>query len=189
MAGVSTLGIHLAAKPPRLTRNRHGTYTFRWMVPVHLRARLHVRREIKVSLRTTDDIQARILALELNLELERLRATMPQDPADIRHLINPMILKPGGGVEADIRTDSDLRLFQDLLSQNYELREGLMQRIRRGEDPGQAASVAPSQQREELPRRRVRPEGRNSDKRSIGCPGDHRGLWSRARHAATRGRA
>jgi integrase len=131
----------LAAKLPRLTRNRHGTFTIRWIVPVHLRERVGVRREIKVSLRTTDPIKARILALELNLELERLRATVSQDPSDIRRLISPMVLKLGGGVEADIRTDDDLRLFQSLLNQNPELREGLMQRIRRGEDPAQATAA------------------------------------------------
>jgi hypothetical protein len=66
---------------------------------------------------------------------------MSQDPSAIRRLINPMVLKLGGGVEADIRTDDDLRLFQSLLNQNPELREGLMQRIRRGEDPAQATAA------------------------------------------------
>ncbi|MFZ2986744.1 DUF6538 domain-containing protein, partial [Ideonella sp.] len=129
----------MAAKPARLARNRHGTFTFRWIVPVPLRERVGARREIRVSLRTKDCRTARILALELNLELERLRAAMSKDPtADLRHLINPLTLKLPGGIEAEIKTDEDLRLFQSFLTQNGDLRDALMQAIRRGEDPGQA---------------------------------------------------
>lgn len=137
-------GIHLgypllAAKPARLARNRHGTFTFRWIVPVPLRERVGARREIRVSLRTKDCRTARILALELNLELERLRAAMSKDPtADLRHLITPLNLKLPGGIEAEIKDDNDLRLFQSFLTQNGDLRDALMQAIRRGEDPSQA---------------------------------------------------
>lgn len=102
----------MAAKPARLARNRHGTFTFRWIVPVQLRERVGVSREIRVSLPTTDPAKARILALELNLELERLRALMSsKQPIDLRHLIAPLGLEFPGGLKADVKTPAGLRLL------------------------------------------------------------------------------
>lgn len=129
----------LADKPARLARNRHGTYTFRWIVPEHLRERVGVRREIRVSLRTKDSGRARILALELNLELERLRVAMSQNATDLRHLIAPLGLELPGGIKADIKTPEDMRLFQEFLDRNG-LRDELLAAIRRGEDPSRAVA-------------------------------------------------
>ena len=63
----------MAAKPSRLAKNSHGTYCLRWIVPAGMRAD-GSPREIRFSLRTTDPGEARILALEFNLALERVRA-------------------------------------------------------------------------------------------------------------------
>ena len=64
----------MAAKPARLTTNRHGTISLRWIVPVRLRDEHGRPREVRISLRTRDYLRARILALEFNLALERYKA-------------------------------------------------------------------------------------------------------------------
>lgn len=101
------MGIPLAAKPTRLTKNRNGIFSIRWIVPVHLRERGDARREVRFSLRTTDPRKARILALEFNLALERLRATMTKD-SDPRAGVTPLALKFGpAGLKADIQSEND----------------------------------------------------------------------------------
>lgn len=137
LARVSTLGIHLPAKPSRLTKNRHGTYCLRWIVPAGLRED-GSPKEIRFSLRTTDPGQARILALEFNLALERLRAmTRDKHP----HAgVTPLTVTIGE-TKWDIQNDNDRRLFDQLLRDNPDMRSALRKSITDGMAPAEAMAA------------------------------------------------
>ena len=108
----------LAAKPARLTTNRHGTFSLRWIVPVRLRDEHGRPREVRISLRTRDYLRARILALEFNLALERNRAmTPPFDPSTIA----PWSLQ-AGGVKIEVNSAEDQKLFQQAMKDDPDLR-------------------------------------------------------------------
>lgn len=76
------------ARPARLLKNRHGVYSFRWIVPARLRDEQGRPREIRVTLGTRDPRQARILGLQINLACEGL----PQggSPLDLRRLVQQL---------------------------------------------------------------------------------------------------
>lgn len=137
LARVSTLGIHVPAKPSRLTKNRHGTFCLRWIVPVGLRED-GSPREIRFSLRTTDPGKARILALEFNLALERLRAmTRDKHP----HAgVTPLTVTIGE-TKWDIQNDNDRRLFDQLLRDNPDMRQALRKTINEGMMPAEAMAA------------------------------------------------
>jgi len=124
----------LAARPSRLSKNRHGTYCLRWIVPVELRSADDAvsRREIRVSLRTTDPVRARILALEFNLALERLKI-MTKD-LDPRLGISPMTLTTGTS-QWEIRNETDRSLFSRLLKDDKGLREAIIGSIKADAPP------------------------------------------------------
>jgi integrase len=127
----------LSAKPSRLTKNRHGTYCLRWIVPVGLRSD-GSPREIRFSLRTTDASRARILALEFNLALERVRAmTRDKHP----HAgVTPLTVTIGQ-TQWDIRDDNDRRLFDQLMHDNPDIRQALLQSVRSGVAPAEAMAA------------------------------------------------
>jgi len=117
----------LAAKPARLTKNRHGIYCLRWVVPLRFRDKspgAASPREIRISLRTADPQRARILALEFNLALERMKATMRE--SDPRLGLTPMTVTMGS-TQWDIRNDDDRQLFDRLLRDNDDLRSAMLQ--------------------------------------------------------------
>ena len=60
-------------RPARLEQNRHGVFIMRLVVPVAHRDADGRPRDIKVSLRTRDPVRARVLALQLNADIERCR--------------------------------------------------------------------------------------------------------------------
>ena len=82
MAGVPLEGDTLAIRrPPRLELNRHGVFVLRLVIPVAHRDAAGRPRDIRVSLRTRDPVQARILALQLNTRIEQFRLDSPaEDP-------------------------------------------------------------------------------------------------------------
>ncbi|WP_140628288.1 site-specific integrase [Methylibium rhizosphaerae] len=127
----------MSAKPSRLTKNRHGTYCLRWIVPVGLRSD-GSPREIRFSLRTTDPARARILALEFNLALERVRAmTRDKHP----HAgVTPLTVTIGQ-TQWDIRDDNDRRLFDQLMHDNPDIRQALLQSVRSGVAPAEAMAA------------------------------------------------
>ena len=68
-------------RPPRLELNRHGVFVVRLVIPAAHRDAAGRPRDIRVSLRTRDPVQARILALELNTRIELFRLQSPaEDP-------------------------------------------------------------------------------------------------------------
>lgn len=127
----------LLVKPTRLTRNRHGTYCLRWIVPADLRPSCQGRREVRFSLRTTDSNRARILALEFNLALERIKAMSRSKTPPVG--VTPMTLTMGG-LSVEIRDDNDRRLFDAFLKENPDLRQQMLSSIRSGQVPAQAAA-------------------------------------------------
>jgi hypothetical protein len=124
-------------KPTRLTRNRHGAYCLRWIVPADLRASCQGRREVRFSLRTTDSSRARTLALEFNLALERIKAMSRSKTRPVG--VTPMTLTMGG-LSVEIRDDNDRRLFDAFLKENPDLREQMLSSIRSGQPPADAAT-------------------------------------------------
>jgi integrase len=128
----------LAAKPARLTKNRHGIFCLRWIVPLRFRDKspgATSPREIRISLRTADPQRARILALEFNLALERLQASMTHH--DPRFGATPFTLTLGGA-QVEIRDDNDRRQFTEFLHDNPDMREAVLHAIRSGTPPSEA---------------------------------------------------
>lgn len=125
-------------KPTRLTRNRHGTYCLRWIVPADLRPSCQGRREVRFSLRTTDSSRARILALEFNLALERIKqmTRSKTPPIDMARMMLTM-----GGLSVDIRDDNDRRLFDAFLRENPDIRQQMLLSIRSGQPPAEALAA------------------------------------------------
>ena len=133
----------MAARPSRLSKNRHGTYCLRWIVPVQLRGSVDgAQREMRFSLRTTDPNRARILALEFNLALERMKA-MTKD-VDPRVGVVPMTVSMGGSTW-EIRDDNDRQLFNSILKEDKDLREAVLQSIRSGMAPAEAMAALVNQ--------------------------------------------
>lgn len=109
-------------RPARLQLNRHGMFSFRWIVPTRLRDEQGKPREIRVSLRTRDARHARILAMSVNLALERMCAlTSKIDPRD---LLQQMTLQ-AGDLKIDIKDLNDLNLFNELLKAQPQLKDML----------------------------------------------------------------
>jgi len=131
----------LAAKPARLTTNRHGTFSLRWIVPVRLRDEHGRPREVRISLRTRDYLRARILALEFNLALERNKATaLPFDPSTTA----PWSLQ-AGGVKIEVNGAEDQKLFQKAMKDDPDLRTALLEALRSGMQPTEAIAALISQ--------------------------------------------
>lgn len=124
-------------KPSRLTRNRHGTYCLRWIVPADLRAPCERRREVRVSLRTTDPNRARILALEFNLALERIKAMGRSKTPPIG--VTPMTLTIGN-MSIDVQNDNDRQQLNAFLRENPDIRERMLASIRAGSPAADAMS-------------------------------------------------
>lgn len=71
-------------RPARLEQNRHGVFVLRLVVPVAHRDADGRPREVRISLRTRDPARARVLALQLNADIERLRLERPTiDPRQL----------------------------------------------------------------------------------------------------------
>jgi integrase len=122
----------MASKPSRLSKNQHGTYCLRWIVPARYRDSNGKPRELRFSLRTNDTVRARILALEFNLALERLHAmTQHVDP---RKLIAPWTLETGD-LKIEVKDAEDQKLFNQFLIDNPDIRQRLLESIRSGTDP------------------------------------------------------
>ena len=131
----------MAAKPARLTTNRHGTFSLRWIVPVRLRDEHGRPREVRISLRTRDQLRARILALEFNLALERNRAmTPPCDPSTIASWS-----LQAGNVKIEVNSAEDQELFQQAMKDDPDLRAALMEAMRSGMQPAEAIAALVSQ--------------------------------------------
>jgi integrase len=106
-------------RPARLQLNRHGVFSFRWIVPMRLRDNQGKPREIRISLRTRDPRHARVLAMSVNLALERMCALSSKiDPHD---LLQQMTLQ-AGNLKIDINDLNDLSLFNELLKAQPELK-------------------------------------------------------------------
>lgn len=136
MAGYPLWVSTLAAKPARLTTNRHGTYSLRWIVPLRLRDEHGRPREVRISLRTRDDQQARILALEFNLALERNKAMSRPDPSTTA----PWSIQ-AGTVKIEVNGSEDQRLFQEAMKQDPDMRAALMDALRSGTPPADAMAA------------------------------------------------
>lgn len=121
------------ARTARLTKNRHGTFTLRVVIPRALRGPTGRPREVRLSLRTRDLVAARILALRFNLKLEQLKAMTKQNPTPPRGLEYMTLTM--GNLKVDINSEEDHRLFQKLLSDNDELRDAMLQAVRTGTAP------------------------------------------------------
>lgn len=121
------------ARTARLTKNRHGTFTLRVVVPRALRGPTGRPREVRLSLRTRDLVRARILALQFNLKLEQLKAMTKQNPTPPQGLEYMTLTM--GNLKVDINSEEDHRLFQKLLSDNEELRDAMLQAVRTGTAP------------------------------------------------------
>ncbi|MEJ8855866.1 site-specific integrase [Variovorax robiniae] len=122
----------MAARPARLIKNRHGIFCLRWVVPLRFRDKspgATSPREVRISLRTADPQRARILALEFNLALERLKLSMPHH--DPRLSAAPFILTVGG-MQVDIRDENDRHQFTGFLHDNPDVREEMINAIRSG---------------------------------------------------------
>lgn len=131
----------MAAKPARLSTNRHGTFSLRWIVPVRLRGEHGRPREVRISLRTRDYLQARILALEFNLAIARNKAMTPSfDPRTIA----PWSLQ-AGGVKIEVNGPEDQKLFQQATRDDPDLRAALMDAMRSGMQPAEAIAALVSQ--------------------------------------------
>ena len=125
----------MPSKPSRLSKNRHGTYCLRWIVPARYRDADDKPRELRFSLRTSDTVRARILALEFNLALERLHAmTKKVDP---RTLIAPWTLE-FAGMKVEVKDAEDQSLFNQFLVDNPDIRQRMLESIRAGTDPAVA---------------------------------------------------
>lgn len=110
-------------RPARLAQNRHGTFCLRWIVPKRMRDAQGKPTEVRVSLRTRDLQRARILALEINLAFERMRAMSSQiDPRDLLQQMNMQV----GHVKFEIKNEKDLDLLGALLKKNPELKDKFM---------------------------------------------------------------
>ena len=140
MAGYPLWVSTLAAKPARLTTNRHGTFSLRWIVPVRLRDEHGRPREVRISLRTRDDQQARILALEFNLALERNKAMSRPDPSTTA----PWSIQ-AGNVKIEVNGSEDQRLFQQAMKQDPDLRAAIMDALRSGTLPADALAALVAQ--------------------------------------------
>ena len=140
MAGYPLWVSTLAAKPARLTTNRHGTFSLRWIVPVRLRDEHGRPREVRISLRTRDDQQARILALEFNLALERNKAMSRPDPSTTA----PWSIQ-AGNVKIEVNGSEDQRLFQQAMKQDPDLRAAIMDALRSGTPPADALAALVAQ--------------------------------------------
>lgn len=66
-------------RPPRLELNRHGVFVVRLVIPATHRDAAGRPRDIRVSLRTRDPVQARNLALQLNTRIEQFRLQCPAE--------------------------------------------------------------------------------------------------------------
>ncbi|MFG6443006.1 DUF6538 domain-containing protein [Roseateles sp. LKC17W] len=128
----------MAAKTSRLAKNRHGTYCLRWIVPAGMRAD-GSPREIRFSLRTTDPGEARILALEFNLLLERVRAATraKQRSAGMKAPLTVTI----GETQWNIRDGQGRHQFDQLLRDRPELRQALLATVEDGVAPVEAAAA------------------------------------------------
>ncbi|WP_422012771.1 DUF6538 domain-containing protein [Roseateles sp.] len=127
----------MAAKPSRLAKNRHGTYCLRWIVPAGIRPD-GSPREIRFSLRTTDPQEARILALEFNLLLERVRAAA----RDKQRRAGPTPLTVTiGETRWNIHENSGRSQFDQLLHDRPELRQALLDTVTDGVAPVEAAAA------------------------------------------------
>lgn len=133
----------MAAKTSRLAKNRHGTYCLRWIVPAGMRAD-GSPREIRFSLRTTDPHEARILALEFNLLLERVRAAARDKQR--RAGATPLTVTLGE-TQWNIRESSGRNQFDQLLRDRPELRQALLTTVEDGVAPVEAAAAMVQQSR------------------------------------------
>ena len=130
----------MAAKPARLTTNRHGTFSLRWIVPVRLRDEHGRPREVRISLRTRDDQQARILALQFNLALEHNKAMSRPDPSTTA----PWSIQ-AGNLKIEVNGSEDQRLFQQAMKADPDLRAALMEALRSGTPPANALAALVAQ--------------------------------------------
>ena len=128
----------MAARPSRLIRNRHGTYTLRWIVPVRCRDAAGGPREVRFSLRTRDPVRARILALEFNLALER--AALMSPPFDRGSLRTWTLTAPG--VEVKVEGAEDREQFTQFLREHPDFRKALIEALRSGADRKQTVEAA-----------------------------------------------
>lgn len=109
-------------RPARLQLNRHGVFSFRWIVPARLRDEQGKPRAIRVSLRTRDARHARVLAMSVNLALERIcEMSSSINPRD---LLQQMTLQ-AGDLKIDIKDLNDLTLFNELLKAQPQLKDML----------------------------------------------------------------
>ena len=68
-------------RPPRLELNRHGVFVLRLVIPAAHRDASGRPKDIHVSPRTRDPVQAQVLALQLNTRIEQFRLHSPtEDP-------------------------------------------------------------------------------------------------------------
>lgn len=126
------------ARPSRLSKNRHGTFQIRWIVPVSVRGPNGRPKEIRVSLRTRDIHRARILCLHFNLAVEKARMTKQYDdlPLHLSHMTLTV-----GNMKVQIENDQDRRLFQDLLRNDSGIRDTMLEAIRSGTPPKEALAA------------------------------------------------
>ena len=125
-------------RPARLAQNRHGVFCLRWIVPKRFRDAEGKPREVRVSLRTRDPQQARILAMQVNLAYERVSAmTSKFDP---RQMLVPWTLSVGG-VTMGINGEKDLEGFNSFLREHPEIKQAILKQLEQGVAPEQAATM------------------------------------------------
>ena len=66
----------MSIRTPRIFKNRHGTYYFRYLLPKPLAQQLG-QREYRQSLKTKDPALARLLGLRLNVQIEDMTQKKP----------------------------------------------------------------------------------------------------------------
>ena len=128
----------MTAKPTRLTKNRHGTYCLRLVVPTRYRGPDGQPREVRVSLRTKEPVRARILVLEFNLALERIK-TMTND-FDPRKMLAPWTLQTNT-LKIEVKDSDDQKNFNQWLETHPDIREELLKSIRSGVNPNDALAA------------------------------------------------
>ena len=125
-------------RPARLSRNRHGVFCVRWIVPLRFRNAEGKPREVRVSLRTRDVQHARILAQQINLAYERvLYMSKKFDP---RQVSVPWSLSVGD-LKVEVKDDNDLASFNSFLDAHPDLKQSILKKIEQGMSTDQVIAM------------------------------------------------
>lgn len=125
-------------RPARLSRNRHGVFCVRWIVPLRFRNAEGKPREVRVSLRTRDVQHARILAQQINLAYEKvLYMSSKFDP---RQMSVPWSLSVGD-LKVEVKDEKDLASFNSFLDAHPDLKQSILKKIEQGMSTDQVIAM------------------------------------------------